>query len=544
MKRLSTVIQVLVVLGVMGTLCSPALAIDYDICGKALAIEGYFRQEFSFNVNDSSDLKTNQTGLQSAYQIWYLDTNLELTPNFEVRGIFRMWGDLIYAIRHDHGHFERRFESARSNQQWDDDFNQVFREFYVTYYSDKFLVRIGKQQVGWGQADGLRLIDIINPLDARKDFLFYDTEGYEEVRIPKWMLKTEVYPGNIGPFVDIGVEFYWNPGDIKEFGELLPNFVDANLHGGYYGAYPTEMPQQWGPWAPPTNFAPFGVRLFKKERSTSIDNSEYGARIKFSCKDTLITLNYWQGFNSDSVLAFRGLSVDPAAVGPLPIALNFDREYKRIKVAGFTLSRELFGVGKMTCQVANPVLRVEALYSFDQTFNTRLVAPPFTFFPTTEKDQIRYMIGFDWAMNFRLINPRKSTFVSGQFFHIRTLDYDGGANAPVQLAPYDWRWPKNQFYATLLLRTEYKNEQIVPSILAVHDFHSQAAWIKSKLYFRIGDHWRPEIGYLWIKRNSDHTSTQDVPADFSPPVRMGDDWKSFGLFENRDQVYVRIQYQF
>ena len=172
MKRLKTIIGILVILGVMGTLCSPALAVFYNIGGKELSIEGYFRQEFSFNVNESSDLKTNQTGLQSAYQIWYLDTNLELSPNFEVRGIFRMWGDLIYAIRSDHGHFERRFKSARANQQWDDDFNQVLREFYVTYYSNKFLVRIGKQQIGWGQADGLRLIDIINPLDARRDFLF------------------------------------------------------------------------------------------------------------------------------------------------------------------------------------------------------------------------------------------------------------------------------------------------------------------------------------------------------------------------------------
>ena len=172
-------------------------------------------------------------------------------------------------------------------------------------------------------------------------------------------------------------------------------------------------------------------------------------------------------------------------------------------------------MGKITGQVANPVLRVEWLYSFDQTFNTRLVAPPFSFFPTTKKDQIRYMVGFDWSMNFKFLNPKKSTFVSGQFFHIHTVDYDDGANAIVQLAPYDWRYPENQFYASLLVRTEYKNEQIVPSILGVHDFHSQAMWIKTKVYFRIGDHWRPEIGFLWIKRNSDHTSTQDVIADFT-----------------------------
>ncbi len=53
-----------------------------------------------------------------------------------------------------------------------------------------------------------------------------------------------------------------------------------------------------------------------------------------------------------------------------PVAAWFDKVQPRIKVVGFTLSRELFGVGPMFCQVANPVLRMEGLYSINQTFNT------------------------------------------------------------------------------------------------------------------------------------------------------------------------------
>jgi len=359
------------------------------------------------------------------------------------------------------------------------------------------------------------------------------------------MVKLELYPGRIGPIADSALELYWNPGDVQEFGELLPSFIDANLQGGYYGSYPTEIPHSWGAWGPPTPFAPLGVRLFKKERSTSIDNSEYGARLKLSVKDTLITLNYWQGFTTTSeALKFRGFALDPAAVGPLPVALEFDRVFPRIRIAGFTLSRELFGIGPLVGQVANPVLRVEALYSFGETFNTRYTVIPTTFFQTTKKDQIRYMIGFDWSLKLKLVNPQKNTFVSSQFFHTHTLNYEGGDRAILQLAPYDWRYPENQFYGSLLVQTEYMNERVVPSILYAHDFHCQAAWAKTKVYFRIGDHWRPEIGYLWIKRNTHHTSTQDVPLDFAPPVRISDDWKSFGIFEDRDQIWIRIQYQF
>ena len=250
---------------------------------NSMSIEGYFRQEFSFNVSDSSKEKTNQSGLQSAYQIWYLDTNFELGRNFEFRTILRMWGDMEYAIRGDHDHFEKYFKQSKHNLQWDDDGDQILRECYFTYYSSKFLFRAGRQQIGWGQADGLRLIDVVNPLDLRRDFQFYDTEGYEEVRIPKWMIKTEFYPGSLGSIYDIGIELLWNPGDIQEQQTLLPRFLDAHLAGGPRvngQAWPTTIQNNWGTWGVPMPFAPLPVRLNFKQRANTLSNSEFGFRLK------------------------------------------------------------------------------------------------------------------------------------------------------------------------------------------------------------------------------------------------------------------------
>ena len=233
---------------------------------------------------------------------------------------------------------------------------------------------------------------------------------------------------------------------------------------------------------------------------------------------------------------------------PFPMALNFDRKWERIKVAGFTMSRELSSVKKLINQPA-PVLRIEALFSFDETFNTREaifpfgpMGPPSMLFKTTTKDQIKYMIGLDWSMKIKWLNRLRYTYVSPQFFHIHTLNYRGNQRAPYQVAPYDWRLPKNQFYFTLMIRTAYKNDRITPSVLYVQDCHNHSAFIKSRVYFRIGDHWRPEIGYLWIKRNSDHTAIENVPG--VGPVPMSDDWKNFGMMEDRDQIYIRIQYLF
>jgi hypothetical protein len=91
-------------------------------------------------------------------------------------------------------------------------------------------------------------------------------------------------------------------------------------------------------------------------------------------------------------------------------------------------------------------------------------------------------------------------------------------------SPYNtWTIPEDQFYATMLVRTEYFNERFVPSVLYVHDFHTQAKWAVTELLFRIGNHWRPKLRWLWV----------DGPFQ-----------KSFGLYRDRDEITLRLEYLF
>ncbi len=45
------------------------------------------------------------------------------------------------------------------------------KEAYLFYEGDAFDLRLGRQQVVWGKTDGLRLLDIVNPLDMREFIL-------------------------------------------------------------------------------------------------------------------------------------------------------------------------------------------------------------------------------------------------------------------------------------------------------------------------------------------------------------------------------------
>ena len=63
------------------------------------------------------------------------------------------------------------------------------RELYVDTKAGDWDLRIGKQQVVWGTADGIKLLDMINPTDWSE----FNQNTMAESRIPVWMMNAEKY---------------------------------------------------------------------------------------------------------------------------------------------------------------------------------------------------------------------------------------------------------------------------------------------------------------------------------------------------------------
>jgi len=68
----------------------------------------------------------------------------------------------------------------------------ALRELYVDTNISDWAVRLGKQQVVWGTADGAKLLDIINPTDYSE----MAQNQMEDSRIPVWMINAEKYQDN------------------------------------------------------------------------------------------------------------------------------------------------------------------------------------------------------------------------------------------------------------------------------------------------------------------------------------------------------------
>jgi hypothetical protein len=564
--------------------------------GNRVEINGYIQQEASVGLSKSDEAtgRLSQRGkLMSAYSSVQLETNFHIFRNVDFYTILNGWYDQVYNIRSETGSF-RGYMPARDYMQsvWDklDREAEVLREAYIDIHLKHFDIRAGKQQVVWGETDGLRLMDQLNSLDMRREWA---TRDWEEIRIPKWMIKGEYFlPIDLYGIRDLTLELVWNPGDVKETRFNL-DINQSNLWGEtgtldwYAGG---------GTWGFPIPNTPTMLRrvVTARRRTSSIDNSEFGIRLKGDYKETYFTLDYFQGWDPDGVvksngafIPFRSLGrmaqvlppqitgqlvsqlapfmgpdgahIPPQVLEPMfptlaqlmpffnsPLDRNLidiplDLEYLRLRMAGFTLSRELPFIQWKT---VSPVLRIEWLYSFKQPFN--VLGWDIGANKIARKDQIRYMIGFDWPIWLKFLNKRTTFFTSFQFFQFHNLNYNkslvhpfydfygaaGGASFPktaadgkvyVNKVPH-WRIHQDEQYISLLINTKYDVDRILPEILFVTDIKEKVYYLKPRVRFAYGDHWRPEIGALYFKGNGKLSSMD--------------------LFNDRDMVYFKVKYQF
>jgi len=63
---------------------------------------------------------------------------------------------------------------------------ELFESYIDTWFGDTSL-RLGKQQVVWGQADGLKVLDVVNPQSYRE----FNLPVFEDSRIPTWMMNLQ-----------------------------------------------------------------------------------------------------------------------------------------------------------------------------------------------------------------------------------------------------------------------------------------------------------------------------------------------------------------
>lgn len=243
-----------------------------------------------------------------------------------------------------------------------DNLDITLRQVYMDIYFDNFDLRIGKQQIIWGKADGVFITDVISPRDL-SEFILPD---FEEIRIGTNAVKFDYYIGNST------FEAVW-----------IPTFES------------TVLPEDNSIWAPKMPDFPMPVTYDYSNSVVENKLSESEIAFKYSYLGSAIDFELMAAYMWDDNPAMHIFAQPDTTIIIKP-------EYHRLPLVGASFSKAVGGA----------VVRGEGAYYFEKRF----AAEDLSVNGVKEKDYAHYLIGYDH--NWFGIN------VSFQFIQEYIMDYE------------------------------------------------------------------------------------------------------------------------
>ena len=293
------------------------------------------------------------------------------------------------------------------------------REFYLDKEWGSSFWRVGKQQVVWGQADGIKVLDVVNPQSFR-EFIMDD---FDESRIPLWTVNVEVAVGG-----DSSLQFLWIPD--TTYHEL------AEQDTPYAFTSSKLIPQ-----APPR----IESKVLEADRpDNAFSDSDAGLRYSAFLQGWDVTLNYLYHYQ-DFAAPYQKLLLDARELTALLLP-----EYERNHLIGGTASNSF---GSVT-------LRAELAYSTD-TFH---LASDISNQGVADSKELASVVGLDWQLGLQ------DTLVSAQWFQSHLLDYDS-----------DILRDRTEHNVSLLYRRTFDNETWQFDALTLYSINNGDSWVQLKL---------------------------------------------------------------
>ena len=393
-------------------------------------------------------------------------------------------------------------------------------EGYIDFTKGPLFIRLGRQNLSWGETDVFRLIDQINPLDASfGGFLI----ALDERRIPLDMLRTIYGLGSRGPFSEIDVEGYVALDD--EVAEGVPT---------------------GSPWATPN--LP-GINGFLKKPARNFTDARGGVRIIGVLGDFTFSVAHYYTYLDAPTLRV----VTPTRAGTPPINLGAFQDavangqtsrflvdhfhanqwFPKVQISGATLS---FSVPKLSAVVRSELAYFYAEPFFLNSAPNQILGPAITgtitpgyrqvgIDPVNGKpllryksnidrsDVVRWSLGLDINRYIRFLNPSQSFVISGQVFGSHFLSFNSkpltkaapnfdfahfavpvrdphrNNQAFVNMDPY-------QIINTLSVSTSYYSGVVSPALVFLYDW--QGSWLVQPGVTFVRDPFRLTVQYNYL----------------------------------------------
>ncbi len=471
-----------------------------------------FRTNFSLETNffmvRGSDFELNLIGHYYFSYEWMFDIDSEYDDAFPTYG----------ANKFQHTHDE-----------------DTIREAYLQLIKGNWDLRIGKQQVIWGEQLGIRTLDVICPLDIRTEVI--GLTEWENIRIGLWMFRGiydfgDSLPGQLS-LETIFIPFDYEPTQIPREGSffLAPFSRDGIPRNGYL-----------------TNLIDY--RYYKDAHMNSINNAEWGVRIRGYYLDFDLdwSIVYFHTIDDGGVWADGGEGGHRSArwFGLYNNGLTDDYPEERIfdfrpyNIYGFSLQRYFGGL-------LDSIVRFELVYESNKYYNKqdndktdkwgRVLKD------VVEKDSVGYGISFSkklpWPKGIPYISPYLEKWSRGKYIdfdiafnQLHWIDYDRdfgegnaqtGAGFRLNGQPHG-RGDNPVTALSWMIMTHFKDDNIIPIMRGTYYLNSPSLQLGISASWRPGEHWSYTIAtsLFFAKRQTD----------------------PFSGSEQRDDVTFKISYMF
>ncbi len=420
-------------------------------------------------------------------------------------------------------------------------YNQAdLRELWGQFdLNDRVRIKLGKQQIVWGESDFFRAMDIVEGFDySWRSFLEVENE---ELRKPLIMGRMMVQV----PEANGSVDAYVRPGWDRD--RDIGNTYD--LAGGRWAAQPTRgasflyatgynYHSKGADVRDPTGGIRWQGMAGEINYSVALANTFNNDPVANPCPSTLAIL----GSKGAQVFKQAPINCGFGSKDPYGNPLQFgDWIFPKTSILGMTASGY--------SNAMDAVLSTEIVFQKDRAFNYGFIdgkfGPNITpgAFGIIQKNTLTTMFRIDKNIDLTgIIGTSRPSFGSLQFFNTRILGFDK-SDEIVQLAYWDRARSRDSAMLTAILGMNYSNDRINPSIAAGWDMSYGGGFFIPSVEWVLGDNWRVkgELDLFYARGNTRNYYLSPTTGAFD---RQGSSAGLMGYFANSDQLAVRVTRQF
>lgn len=504
------------------------------VANDKLKIDGSLRQELSVNTqnwkdtpgyNDRGKLSMARTTARLNFD-WQATDQVYMVA--KLRGVWEMKTPFLRQL-------ERQGANSYDGGRIMDLYNRngisdVVRELYVDFpLGQRTRVRLGKQQIAWGETDFFAANDLVHGFDYTwRSFLEPANEYLRKTNImAKFNVEVPEWNG--------GLEFFVRPGwdRDRDIGTELDIYGGRWLGQPYAGVDFREID-------------PYDYRNPKGDQrdvTGGIRWSGLAGNVNYSVS---YLKTFWANpiMNASSTLKMFGMPDTPSGAVTMGRSdtkgIAGDVIFPKVDVFGFTASGY--------AEWADAVFSTEVAYVKDAPYNflsatptmiSQAVAPGYD--GIKRKDLITWMVRMDKNIRLteKLLGTEKPMFMSIQLFD-KWIPSHKSSDGLINAVGWGAKTKEHSFLLTGIFGLSYNHGRILPELVVGTDLTYGGGFAAPSVTFVPSKNWRLKIEYdkFWNR----HTRKGDQ-CQF-PNAASCDKAGLFGMFNKRDQVYMSLTYLF